>query len=187
METSRKSALVIIDAQYGIKDEVHWGGNRNNPKAEENIKRLLSYWREKNLPVIIVQHCSISRTSPFWPNKEGNKLMDFIDVRKNEKLLQKSTASAFIKTDLVQHLDHLKISDLVITGFVTNNSVEATARNAGDLGIMTVVVSDATACFDKIGINGVKYKSEVVHQLSLANLKDEYATIRTTEEIIQKS
>jgi nicotinamidase-related amidase len=113
--------------------------------------------------------------------------MDFIDVRKNEKLLQKSTASAFIKTDLVQHLDHLKISDLVITGFVTNNSVEATARNAGDLGINTVVVSDATACFDKVGINGVKYKSEVVHQLSLANLKDEYATIRTTEEIIQKS
>jgi nicotinamidase-related amidase len=187
METSRKSALIIIDAQQGIRDEAHWGGNRNNPEAEENIKRLLSYWREKNLPVIIVQHCSVSRTSPFWPDNQGNKLMDFIVVRENEKLLQKSTASAFIKTDLQLHLDRLKISDVVITGFVTNNSVEATARNAGDLGINTVVVSDATACFDKIGINGVKYKSEVVHQLSLANLKDEYATIRTTEEIIQKS
>lgn len=187
METSGKSALIIIDAQLGIKDEAHWGGNRNNPKAEENIKSLLDFWRGKNWPVVIVQHCSISRTSPFWPDKEGNKLMNFIDVRKNEKLLQKSTASAFIKTDLEQHLDRLKISDLVITGFVTNNSVEATARTAGDLGIIAVVVSDATACFDKIGINGVKYKSEVVHQLSLANLKDEYAAIRTTEEIIQKS
>ncbi len=184
METSRKPALIIIDAQDGIKAEEHWGGNRNNPQAEMNIKALLDYWRTKLLPVIIVQHCSITKTSPFWPDSIGNKLMDFIGIRKGEKLLQKTTASAFIKTDLEQHLNDLKISELVITGFVTNNSVEATARTAGDLGIKTVVAADATACFDKITINGIKYESEVVHQLSLANLKDEYASIRTTEEII---
>jgi len=187
MTTSGKSALIIIDAQYGIKNEAHWGGNRNNPKAEENIKSLLNFWRAKDLPVVIVQHCSISKASPFWPDKEGYKLMSFINLRNNEKLLKKSTASAFVKTDLEQYLERLKISDLVISGFVTNNSVEATARNAGDLGIKTVVVSDATACFDKVAINGVKYESEIVHQLSLANLKDEYAAIRTTEEIIQTS
>jgi nicotinamidase-related amidase len=73
---------------------------------------------------------------------------------------------------------------LIITGFVTNNSIEATARNAGDLGIDTTVVSDATACFDKIAVNGVKYSSDVVHQLSLANLKDEYADIKTTQEVL---
>ena len=184
MATVGKSALLIVDAQRGIREEEHWGGNRNNPQAEENIKTLLAYWREKSLPVIIVQHCSTSKTSPFFPEKKGNMLMEFIDIRKDENLLQKSTASAFIKTDLEQYLRHLHISDLVITGFVTNNSIEATARNAGDLGMTTVVVSDAAACFNKIAINGVKYDSEIVHQLSLANLKDEYASIRTTKEII---
>lgn len=184
MTLSEKPALIIIDAQRGIKEEAHWGGNRNNPEAENNIALLLRHWRKSKLPVIVVQHCSISNISPFRPDHEGNKLMDFLQVNPAEKIIQKSTASAFIKTDLQQYIEREQISTLIITGFVTNNSVEATARNSGDLGIDTVVVSDATACFDKMTINGTKYESDVVHQLSLANLKDEYASIRTTEKII---
>lgn len=178
-------ALVVIDAQEGIKEEKHWGGNRNNPEAEKNIERLLLHWRKLKLPVIIVQHCSVSSASPLRPGNPGNELMDFVKLRSNEKRIQKSATSAFVETDLYQYIEQQSISRLIITGFVTNNSVEATARTSGDLGIETVVVSDATACFDKTLINGTKYKSDVVHALSLANLKDEYATIRTTEEVIQ--
>jgi len=185
MMVSKNTALLVIDAQEGIKEEEHWGGNRNNRQAENNIAVLLNHWRQLRYPVIIVQHCSVSMTSPFRPTHHGNKLMDFVLFQPHEKLIQKSTASAFIKTDLREFLELEKITSLIITGFVTNNSVEATARNAGDLGVDTTVVSDATACFDKIAMNGKKYSSDVVHELSLANLKDEYATIRTTAEIVQ--
>lgn len=185
MELSKRAALIIIDAQEGINEASHWGGNRNNPKAENNIKLLLQHWRVLRLPVIIVQHCSTLPTSPLRPNYAGNKLMDFVQVDAGEKWITKSTASAFIRTDLSEYIETEHIAKLVITGFVTNNSVEATARNAGDLGIETVVVSDATACFDKIASNGVKYESQMVHQLSLANLKDEYASIMTTEEVMK--
>jgi len=185
MTISEKTALMVIDAQEGIKEEKHWGGNRNNPHAEKNIAALLSLWRKRNYPVIIVQHCSVSSVSPFRPGHDGNRLMDFVQLQSSEKLVQKSTASAFIKTDLQQFLEQEKIPSLVITGYVTNNSVEATARNAGDLGFDTTVVSDAVACFDKVAIDGTTYASAVVHELSLANLKDEYAIIMTTEEIVQ--
>ena len=185
MAKQNKPALVVIDAQVGIQEILHWGGNRNNPQAEKNIEVLLTLWRTRKLPVVIVQHCSVSPTSPLRPNHPGNQLMNFVARTSSEKLIQKSTTSAFIGTDLQQYLEKQSISTLIITGFVTNNSVEATARMSGDLGIETIVVSDATACFDKILINGTKYKSEVVHALSLANLKDEYASIRTTEEVIQ--
>lgn len=184
MEPSKKPALIIIDAQQGIKEEVHWGGNRNNPQAENNIKLLLETWRALGLPVIIVQHRSLSPKSPFRPDYVGNNLMDFVQVMPGEKWIEKSNANAFIKTDLNEYIEKEGISKLVIAGFVTNNSVEATARNAGDLGIETVVISDATACFDKAASNGIKYESDTVHQLSLANLKDEYALIMSTEEII---
>lgn len=185
MKLSKNPALLIIDAQEGIKDEAHWGWNRNNLLAESNIEMLLAYWRKRGLPVIIVQHCSVSVTSPFRPDHAGNKLMDFVSPQPGEKLIQKSTASALIKTDLPDYIANKKISTLIITGFVTNNSVEATARNAGDSGIDTIVVSDATACFDKVSLKGTTYTSEVVHELSLSNLKDEYADIRTTKEILQ--
>jgi len=110
--------------------------------------------------------------------------MDFLQVRQSDKFVKKSTASAFIKTDLFDYVVQEKIDGLIVTGFVTNNSVEATARSAGDSGINTTVVSDATACFDKVAITGKKFTSDDVHQLSLANLKDEYADIKTTEEIL---
>lgn len=185
MAKSSNPALVVIDAQVGIKEEAHWGGNRNNPDAEKNIALLLKHWREQNLSVIIVQHNSVSPLSPFRPYHSGNRLMDFVKRQENEKLIQKSTASAFIGTDLQHFIEQKGITKLFITGFVTNNAVEATARQAGDLGIKTVVVSDATACFDKLAMNGTKYTSDVVHALSLANLKDEYATICTTEEVLR--
>lgn len=178
------TALMLIDVQRSIDETDHWGGNRNNLLAEQHIEAMLHQWRALKLPVIIIQHCSVSPKSPFRPGHDGNALKDFVKVLPGEKLIQKSTASAFIKTDLLEYLKQQAIEKLVITGFVTNNAVEATARNAGDLGYECIVVSDATACFDKAGKDGSKYDSPLIHQISLSNLEGEYATILTTEEVI---
>ena len=177
-------ALVLIDVQHGIDEHEHWGGNRNNPDAEKNIQTLLDLWRKKGLPVIIVQHNSTSLTSPFRPGHVGNRLKDFALPMRGEKSVIKSTASAFLNTDLVAYLQQAKIDTIVIAGFVTNNSVESTARSAGDLGFITYVVSDAAACFDKIDRSGRKYSSDLIHQISLSNLEGEYAIIISTREIL---
>ncbi|RAW01710.1 cysteine hydrolase family protein [Pseudochryseolinea flava] len=178
-------ALLLIDVQKGIDETSHWGGNRNNPEAEENIQKLLSHWRMKKFPVLIVQHCSVDTRSPFFPGKIGNNFMSFIVPQQHERVFEKSTANAFIGTFLHQHLAKEKITSLVIAGFVTNNSVEATARNAGDFGFKTTVVSDACACFDKVGLDGTVYPSALMHSISLANLKDEYAAISSTIDILK--
>ncbi|HYG18425.1 MAG TPA: cysteine hydrolase family protein [Ohtaekwangia sp.] len=183
----KKPALIVIDVQHGINDAAHWGGNRNNPAAEQNIARLLSLWRERTWPVIIVQHSSTTPTSPFYPDKEGHALMDFVRPHPDDVVIKKSTANAFINTPLDKHLRDQKATTILITGFVTNNSVEATARMAGDTGFNTVVVSDACACFDKTGLDGTKYPATLVHAMALANLKDEYAAIASTEEIINNA
>src|SRR5688572_9191784 len=140
MKLDAHSALVVIDVQEGIKDEVHWGGNRNNRDAEKNIESLLNLWRKCNLPVVIVQHCSTSQQSPFRTGQAGNDLMDFVRTVPEEKLIQKSAANAFIRTGLLEFLEHKNITTVVITGFVTNNAVEATARYAGDYGLQTIVI-----------------------------------------------
>lgn len=184
MNSLTSSALILIDVQKGIDETEHWGGNRNNTDAEGNIELLLNEWRKFNGTVVIVQHDSRSAKSPFRPGQSGNELKDFVKPRVGEKHIKKSTTSAFVGTDLSDFLSHNKITSLVITGFVTNNSVEATTRHAGDLGFNVIVVSDAVACFDKKGIDGSKYSSELVHQISLSNLEGEYASIETTDEVI---
>jgi nicotinamidase-related amidase len=177
-------ALLIIDVQKGIDDTTHWGGNRNNPEAEGNIKSLLAAWRKNRYPVFIIQHCSLSLTSPFYPGKPGNELKDFIFVVDNEHLVQKNRANAFLDTSLREDLLLENVSHVVITGFVTNNSVESTARMSRELGFATVVVSDATACFNKKAMDGTIYPSETIHQISLCNLQGEYAAIRTTQGVL---
>jgi nicotinamidase-related amidase len=181
----KQPALIVIDVQNGIDEADHWGGNRNNPQAEENIVSLLNVWRERSLPVMFVQHCSVSNVSPFRPGYKGNEFKDIVKPFVTDKVFKKSVTNAFIGTDLQKVLTSYNISEVVITGFVTNNSVEATARMSGDLGFKTTVVSDATAAFDKQGIDGTIYPSRLVHAMSLSHLKDEYASIATTAEVLQ--
>lgn len=180
----KNSALLVIDVQNGIDEADYWGGNRNNPDAEKNIGSLVEHWRTNGRPVIFVKHDSVNERSPFRPGQPGNKLKSMATPREGESIITKSTANAFVNTSLQEELLRYRIQELVIVGFVTNNSVEATARMAGDLGYSTYVVSDATACFDKVGLNDVTYGAELVHLISLSNLKDEYAWIITTQDIL---
>jgi nicotinamidase-related amidase len=74
----------------------------------------------------------------------------------------------------------------VIVGVSTNNSVEATARSAGNLGFSTQAIADACFTFPKTDYNGVLRSAEEVHAMSLANLEGEYAEILSTAELLQQ-
>lgn len=88
-----KPVLLVIDAQQGFFDK-SWGES-NNPECESNILRLLKIWREKNLPIVLVKHDSITPNSPLRPNQIGNNFQDGIDG-KYDLLITKSVNSAFM-------------------------------------------------------------------------------------------
>ena len=179
---SENTALLVIDMQKAI-DHPSWG-RRNNPDAEINISRLLSTWRQKGRPVIHVRHSSREEKSTYRSHQEGFEFKPEVQPQNGEILITKNINNAFIGTGLEAVLLQGGISTLVICGVTTNNSVEATARMAGDLGYQTFVVSDATASFDKIDFSGHHRTAEEVHAMSLANLQGEYATIASTEDVL---
>ncbi len=178
----QQPVLVIIDVQKAI-DHPSWG-KRNNLDAEKNIAKLLLHWREQELLIIHIQHVSTEPSSTYRPNQEGCEFKKEVMPLANEKVVQKNVNCAFIGTDLEMYLRDRGYHHLVITGVIINNSVEATARVAGNLGFDTIVVSDVTATFDKQLLSGQWVKAERVHELSLANLQGEYATIQTTEQVL---
>jgi nicotinamidase-related amidase len=98
-------------------------------------------------------------------------------------VVEKNVADAFINTGLERWLHARSIRNVVIVGVSTNNSVEATARTAGNLGFNTVVVSDATFAFEKQDFGGTWRSADDVHLMALANLNSEYAEVQTTEEL----
>lgn len=79
----------------------------------------------------------------------------------DEQVVQNVTC-ALIGTDLETCLRNNGYHHLVITGVITNHSVKATARVAGNLGLDTLVVSGATVTFDKWLLSGEWFKTEQV-------------------------
>jgi nicotinamidase-related amidase len=171
--------LLIIDVQAAI-DDPRWGSDRNNPQAEGNIARLLARWRERGWPVVHVRHQSRDPRSSYRDSPFKDEVMPLA----GERVIEKSTNSAFIGTPLERELRGAAIERVVIAGVITNNSVEATARMSGNLGFETYVVSDATATFGRRDFHGTWRTADDVHAMSLANLDGEYAAVVTTEAIL---
>lgn len=53
----------------------------------------------------------------------------------------------------------------------------------GNLGYVTYLVADATATFNKKGIESINYPAELIHETVLASLHPEFATIIITDFI----
>jgi len=177
--------LLVVDCQKGFLDENYWGGNRNNKNAENVCGNLIKKWRELKLKIIHIKHSSLNPNSPLYKSNPGFKFSDQTTPMDNEIVITKNVNSAFIGTNLKETLDNEQCKTLVITGLTTDHCVSTTTRMAGNYGYNTYLISDATATFDKVGINGEKYDAEQIHQISLASLKNEFATVLTSKEIIR--
>ena len=180
-----RPALILIDIQKGFKNIEYWGGQRNNPDAELRANELLKLWRVNNLPIFHIQHCSSIPTSLLHETNAGNAFNNLVTPAKGEPIIKKNVNSAFIGTDLQAQLDKAEITTLVIVGLTTDHCVSTTTRMAGNLGYKTYLVADATATFNKKGIDGQHYPAELIHETALASLHKEFATIVTTNFIKQ--
>jgi len=181
----KRPALILVDIQKGFEDIKYWGGQRNNPNAEFRASELLKIWREKNLPIYHIKHCSSILTSLLHETNIGNEFKDLVSPIEGEPIIKKNVNSAFIVTDLKDQLDKAKITKLVIVGLTTDHCVSTTTRMAGNLGYETYLVADATATFNKKGIDGQNYSADLIHETALASLNEEFATIVTTDFIKQ--
>jgi nicotinamidase-related amidase len=176
------AALIVIDLQKAI-DHPSWG-ERNNPEAEKNVAALLEAWRATHRPVYHVRHDSTEPASTYRPGQPGNDFKPEAQPAAGEIVIVKHTNSAFIGTDLESRLRQAKQNVLVVTGVITNNSVEATVRMAGNLGFETFLVEDATFTFGRKDWHGTWRSAGEVHAMSLANLDGEYCSVVRTSQVL---
>jgi nicotinamidase-related amidase len=182
MSNRSTPALILIDLQRGMAEATL--PPRNNPQAEEHAASLLAAWRSARAPVVHVRHMSRTPGSPFWPGSIGAEFQAAFEPDPEEQVFEKNVPDAFVHSGLERWLRVREIARLVIVGVATNNSVESTARTAGNLGLHTTVVADATYTFDKPDFTGRLRTADEVHAMSLANLAGEYADVLTTAEVL---
>lgn len=181
-----EAALLIIDLQQAI-DHPKWAkfGPRNNPQAEANVKKLLERWRKAQWPVYHIKHNSTDPKSPYRPRQPLNDFKPEVAPLPAETVVTKFTNSAFIGTDLEDRLRNASHATLVIAGVITNNSVEATVRMAGNLGFAVFLAEDACFTFARKDWNGKLRNATEVHAMSLANLDREYCKVVSTSKVLR--
>ncbi|ANP77254.1 isochorismatase family cysteine hydrolase [Vibrio sp. 10N.222.54.B12] len=151
MKMSKCSALVVIDLQQGIVDQLPETVSR---PIIENSLALCDAFDDADLPVIIVNVAGRPQGRTELQNKAAQpdaskivwgEVIESLRLNPNYRYLTKYSWGAFTNTDLQKQLCEQGITDIYLTGVATSIGVESTARQAFELGYNVVIVEDAIA------------------------------------------
>ena len=180
-----KQALIIID----IQNDYFEGGNiplANPVEASVNAGKVLKHFRANNLPIAHIQHVSANPEAMpiFVEGTKGFEIHESVKPLDGEKVFQKYYPNSFRETGLLDYLKENDITEVVITGMMTNMCVDSTTRAAFDFGYKCTVIGDACAA-KELEINGKTVKADDVHHAFLAALAFLYAEIKSTEDFLK--
>ena len=187
----KKAALLVIDMQ---NDFINKGSMVYTPMAEAivpNLKKLISTCRKAKIPIIYTAHVHQDpkvdggMTAEWWPElrdkkvlvagSKGAEIHSEIAPKPNEKIIYKHRYSAFYNTDLEVVLRGLGVTDLIISGVMTNICCESTTRDAFFRDFRIFFLADGTGSID-----------DDLHLGTLRALAYAFAYVTTAEEVIKK-
>ncbi|XP_018830122.1 nicotinamidase 2-like [Juglans regia] len=169
------SALLVIDVQ-----------NYFSAMAQPILPNLLStihLCRRASIPVYFTRHSHNSSEDhgmlEEWRNGDliidgtlEAELMEELDRRPGDVVVEKNTYSAFRDTNLDGLLWERGVGEVIVTGVMTNLCCETTAREAFIRGFRVFFSTDATATSDK-----------ELHQATLKNMAYGFAYLVDCERL----
>ena len=177
-----KCALLIIDM---LNHFAHPNGRAYLPATAAivpKIAKLRDTWLEIGSPVIYTRHChegehDLGMLGKFWSDyircdEPDSQILETLKPGDNCEIIRKNTYDAFYQTELEQILRQQDISQVLITGVLTQMCCETTARSAFVRGYEVYVGADATAT-----------SSEQLHLNSLLSMATAVAVIVKTDEL----
>lgn len=173
-----KAALLVIEMQEVFRSTM----GLISEKQINNINALIEFAGKNGIMVIYVRHNDSSNHSDhmiqWWGgdkieyNSDGWQIIKELDVT-NNIIIDKSQYSAFYNTKLHEILQEKGITDVIISGVMTNCCCETAARDAFMRGYKVFFVNDATATIN-----------QELHLATIKNLAFGFAQVIDTKELI---
>jgi nicotinamidase-related amidase len=152
-----------------------------------NIRRLQDAFREAGLEVIHVRIASMTADgrdrSPSHkklghrasPESRDAEILAELQPVGDELVFSKTAGSVFCATNIEYVLRNLGVRNLVITGIVTTGCVHTAVTDAADRGFNVILVEDGCGAL-----------VPEMHWGSIRILRDVYAKILTTDEVLSR-
>jgi nicotinamidase-related amidase len=175
-----KRALVLIDLQNEYLDG---GLPISYPPLDvsiPNIVRALDAADAAGIATVGVQHVDDASSPVFGRGSRGADLPPALDGRVFAHRVEKQEASALDGTDLAEWIAREGVDTLTLVGYMTQNCIEATARDAAQRGLAVEVLSDATGTLDLANEAG-SIPAKDLHESVLIVLHTGFAAVGTTE------
>jgi len=175
-------ALIVVDAQldYGPLGKVAIA----HPPLEvsaANIATALSAAEAADIPVIVVRQLSPAGGWAFAEGTPGAQLMPEVAAARSALVVDKTLPSSFARTGLDDWLRSRGIERLTLIGYMTQNCVESTARDASHLGYTVEVLSDATGTVGLTNAAG-RLTARQVHESALVVMASRFASVGSTAD-----
>ena len=155
--------------------------------AAANARRLLDEFRNKEKPVIHIQHIAAQAGATFFlPDSNGAQIHQQVVPQADEIVVVKHFPNSFRDTPLLGILKARNINEIIIGGAMSHMCIDATVRAAFDLGFTCRVAEDACATRNLTFKDKTIHASEV-HAAFMAALSGSYATVRSTKAIIENN
>ena len=181
----KKPALLVIDFINGFNDPDAFGGG-NIQDAIDNTAELLAVARHMDMPVVFTSHVYaedgsedgvFNLKSPGLAKlKRGShetKVVDELEPRPGERVLEKHYPSGFSNTDLTGWLAQRGIDTAIITGCTTSGCVRATAVDAMSNGFRPIVPRECS---------GDRAKGP--HEANLFDIDQKYGDVMSLEDVM---
>ncbi|ALB46413.1 isochorismatase [Clostridium beijerinckii] len=178
-----KKALLVIDVQneyFTGKLKVTYPNN-----SFDNILKVMDYAKENNMIVIIVQHTALFGDT-FIKNSNGWELQPMILEKSYDYIIEKTKPSSFYETNLEEILKKENITEIVISGYMTQMCCDTTAREAFHRGYHVDFLSDATGTIDVNNEVGV-ISSKDLHKATLIAQSLKFSNVISTMEWMKLS
>jgi nicotinamidase-related amidase len=140
-----RKALLVLDAQvamFNLSKPLY-----NSEAVLDNVRSLIERARVDNAPVVYLRH-SGKQDSVFAEGSPGWQIHPSIFPRRDESVIEKHKADAFLETELEQCLRQLSVQAVVVCGFVTEGCIDTTVRRASSLGFQVELAKDAHSTTD---------------------------------------
>lgn len=165
------TALLIIDVQRALCTGEY--KCFDIPRVIDTINGLSARARAADIPVILIQHEEEGDLLQY--GGEGWQLADGLKTSPQDLRVRKTTPDSFYQTRLHEHLQELDVDRLIICGLQTDYCINATVRQAHDLGYDVVLAADGHSTID----NGTMSAEDIIaeHNKDLAHLTGSVARI----------
>jgi nicotinamidase-related amidase len=191
---SEISALLVVDVQRIYTEPGSDLFCNDSENTVEHINQLIQAFSRTKRPIFFIRHVhardgsDLGRMFDFagpvaeFNFKEGSDEVKYSSSLKRPRGFREITKhrySSFQGTDLQKELRKLKVTRVVICGFMTNFCCESTARNAHDRDYFVNFVADATGCPDL-----PQLPQDEIRRLVSVFLAGGFATVLSTSDFL---